>query len=114
MPAEGIDQEQLFEQVKSEFIRRGLLRRQLRLQIKGKIYSVRCDEDCFTIYRINHASHLPPGLPGWMVLTLTPDDCFCLDREDSAQSGFRAGLMPQARAWAEEIMSWLDQNPDNS
>ena len=105
----------LFGQVRDEFSRKGLLRRAVRFTADDKIYSVRCDEDCFTVYCINKRPHLPPGLPGWMVCRISSDDCFSLDESGdfgrSSLCGQHAqGRLETARAWAELVLAGLDKS----
>jgi hypothetical protein len=97
---------QVFEKIHREFFCRGVLGKALRLKQGESLFSVRCDEDCFTVYQINQASHLPPGLPGCVTLRLSKDECF------SAPCGQApAGDDPhldQARLWADQVIKLLD------
>ena len=107
---------ELFGSVRDEFDRKGLLRRAVRLVAHDKIYSVRCDEDCFTVYRINKNPHLPPGLPGWMVCRISDSECFGLDevepRDLTPMEKMAEGQIATARAWAELVLAGLDQCQD--
>jgi hypothetical protein len=76
---------------------------------------VRCDEDCFTIYRINERPHLPPGLPGWVVCRLSGSECFSLDKDEAAPavSPPEEGValhMQMARIWADMVLARLGQD----
>ncbi|RJX33972.1 MAG: hypothetical protein C4525_08895 [Desulfarculus sp.] len=101
---------ELFERVRREFDRRGLLRRVLRLNLAGRTYSVRCDADCFSLYRINEKPHLPPGLPGWTVCRLGLDECFSLDQQETAcPEPASPQALEQAAAWVQAVVALLDQ-----
>jgi hypothetical protein len=100
---------ELFEQVRREFEQRGLLGQVLRLNLEGKTYSARCDDQCFSLYRITEKPHLPPGLPGWTVCRLGSGECFSLDPEQE----FNAGEVSEpdseaALVWAEAVLAVLD------
>ena len=94
--------DQLFQQVRDAFAARGLLRQAIRVVEDGRVYSLRCDDACFTVYRINDKPFLPPGEPGWMVCRLESGLCFSLD-----PAGQTCGLPPDqtrltaARTWVE-------------
>lgn len=111
----GQDCVRLFERVRDAFAQRGLLGRALRLEALGHAYSVRCDERCFTVYRVNEKPHLPPGLPGWTVCRLGVDECFSLalaEPEGSPEGqGGEAGPqithLDQAEAWVELVVARL-------
>ena len=45
---------------------------------------MRCDDACFSVYRVNDKSYLPPGLPGWMVCRVSADECFSLDQDEAS------------------------------
>jgi hypothetical protein len=105
----------LFERVREAFARRGLLGRALRVEALGRSYSVRCDDECFTVYRVNDKPYLPPGLPGWIVCRLGPDQCFSLATEDQggppvpgeAAGAGQPGHLDQAEAWVELVLARL-------
>jgi hypothetical protein len=101
---------ELFTHIKDEFSRRGLLRKVVRLSSNGDQYSVRCDDDCFTVYRINSRSLNPTGMPGWMVCRLSTRECFSLDERHSA-CHWRGtqGHLDQARQWAHLVVRLLDR-----
>jgi hypothetical protein len=103
---------QLFGQLRAEFEDRGLLRRALRMEREGRLYSVRCDQDCFTVYRVNQNPHLPPGLPGWMVCRVTAWECFSLDENEAVcvPAGGEAQLA-EAHFWARAALDWLTNLP---
>ncbi len=101
--------EALFEMVREGFARRGLLGRALRVEHLGHLYSVRCDEDCFTVYRVNDKPFLPPGLPGWSVCRLGRRECFSLEMGGVACPLPTGGeQVAQARAWVEMVLERLD------
>jgi hypothetical protein len=104
---------ELFSHIKEEFVRRGLLKKVVRLRSNGDQYSVRCDDDCFTLYRVNSNSHIPPGMPGWMVCRLSTQECFSLD-EDHAACHWRGnhGHLEQARQWTRLVVALLDNHQD--
>ncbi len=107
--------DKLFEQVRQQFESRGLLGRVLRLELEGKPYSVRCDADCFSLYRINEKPHLPPGLPGWTVCRLTLGECFSLDgQEVCAPDEVPQDDGSQARLWVEAVLAALDEMDQQS
>ena len=101
-------QSAIFAAAHRAFARRGLLRQSLRISQGERLYSVRCDDDCFSVYRVNEKPYLPPGLPGWMVCRLSASECFSLDPEEKA-----CGLpqtpeqLEQARAWLELVLTSL-------
>lgn len=98
----------IFAQAREAFARRGLLRRSLRLSLAGRLYSVRCDEDCFSLYRVNDKPFLPPGLPGWMVCRLSAGECFSLDQDEKAcPLPQTPEQLAQARAWLEMVLEVL-------
>ncbi len=103
----------IFTKAHQAFSRRGLLRQSLRLTHGERLYSVRCDDDCFSVYRVNDKPFLPPGLPGWMVCRLSREECFSLDQEEGAcvlpQTPEQLG---QAQAWLELVLGLLP--PDES
>ncbi|MCA1988202.1 MAG: hypothetical protein LDL07_03520 [Desulfarculus sp.] len=105
--------DQLFAAVRAAFATRGLLRQAIRIREGGRAYSLRCDDECFTVYRINDKPFLPPGEPGWMVCRLEGGACFSLDPE-----GDTCGLPPDpagleaARAWAELALKHLVDRGD--
>lgn len=102
-------QPDLFAQVRDEFARRGLLGRVVRLQQRGRFYSVRCDEDCFVVYRVNDRAHLPPGLPGWVVCRLSSGGCFSLDpADDSCDWPPEGPGLEAAAAWVTAVTEALD------
>lgn len=104
---------ELFERVRAEFERRGLLRRVLRLNLAGRVYSVRCDADCFSLYRINEKPHLPPGLPGWTVCRLGLGECFSLDQQEVAcPEPASPEALAQAEAWVQAVVALLDRAAD--
>lgn len=99
----------LFEMVHESFARRGVLGRALRIEHQGRLYSVRCDDDCFTVYRINDRPFLPPGLPGWSVCRLGRAECFSLELGGAAcPLPQDEEHLAQARAWAEMVLARLD------
>ena len=102
--------QEVFGEIRGEFLRLGLLGRVFKLKLDGKMFSVRCDDRVFTVYRINSGAHIPPGLPGYAVCRLAPDECFALDRAEDLDSGcLDQDHLDQARVWArlalEEIRS---------
>lgn len=108
---------ELFGLVRDEFARKGLLRRAMRITAHDTVYSVRCDEDCFTVYRINKNPHLPPGLPGWVVCRISNDDCFCLNEVEELGVSSSGGLgadeqVGTARAWTDLVLASLDECQD--
>lgn len=107
---------ELFDLLRDEFTRKGLLRRAMRFTADDKVYSVRCDEDCFTIYHLNKKPHLPPGLPGWVVCRISDNDCFSLDEVEPdrlpSSDGSADGHVDTARAWSELVLAGLDECRD--
>ena len=98
----------IFARAHQAFARRGLLRQSLRLSQGERLYSVRCDDDCFSVYRVNDKPYLPPGLPGWMVCRLSASECFSLDPEERACSLPQSPeLLAQASAWLELVLEIL-------
>jgi hypothetical protein len=102
----------LFERVHEAFAQRGLLGRALRVAAQGHAYSVRCDDNCFTVYRVNEKPHIPPGLPGWTVCRLGPGQCFSLTADEASGTpsgpGGQAGVhLDQAQAWVELVIARL-------
>lgn len=95
-------QDSLFARARQAFQDRGLLGRALRIEWQGRLYSVRCDEACFSLYRVNEKSYLPPGLPGWMVCRLWASGCFSLDQGEAS-----CGL-PHTPEQAEQAAAWLE------
>ncbi|MBI4797663.1 MAG: hypothetical protein HY794_02780 [Desulfarculus sp.] len=101
-------QDAVFAQAREAFARRGLLRHSLRLCLGERLYSVRCDDDCFSIYRVNEKPFLPPGLPGWMVCRLSAGECFSLDQDEKACALPQTPeQLAQARAWLELVLKSL-------
>lgn len=101
-------QDAVFAQAREAFARRGLLRRSLRMSLEGRLYSVRCDDDCFSLYRVNEKPFLPPGLPGWMVCRLSAGECFSLDRDEKACALPQTPeQVAQARTWLELVLEHL-------
>ena len=100
----------LFAKVRSEFERRGLLGRALRFSSGGGLYSMRCDLSGFTIYRINSKPHLPPGLPGWTVCRLSPQECIALaDQRAVCPPPREENMGGNAAAWVALAISVLEQ-----
>ena len=105
--------DQLFNEVRAAFAARGLLRQAIRISQDGRAYSLRCDDACFTVYRINEKPFLPPGEPGWMVCRLECGVCFSLD-----PAGEPCGLpqdparLAAARAWADLAKKHLASRGD--
>lgn len=98
----------LFELVHEAFAQRGLLGRALRVEAQGRVYSVRCDDGCFTVYRVNEKPHIPPGLPGWTVCRLGPGQCFSLAADEAFTPGAETGVhLDQAEAWVELVIARL-------
>jgi hypothetical protein len=95
-------QAEIFAKAHEAFRCRGLLGRTLRVSHEDRLYSVRCDQDCFSVYRVNQKPFLPPGLPGWMVCRLTRQECFSLDQEE------HACRLPQTPEQLEEALAWLE------
>lgn len=102
--------EELFSLVHQEFSQRGLLGQVVKVRLLGRAYSVRCDADCFSLYRVNERPHVPPGLPGWTVCRLGAAECFSLDASENAcpEPASLQSLM-EARAWVERTISALDK-----
>jgi len=102
--------EELFGLVQREFSQRGLLGRVVSVRLLGRAYSVRCDMDCFSLYRVNEKPHVPPGLPGWTVCRLGAAECFSLDASENAcPEPASPQSLSEARAWVERILSALDK-----
>ncbi|KIX13429.1 hypothetical protein [Dethiosulfatarculus sandiegensis] len=101
-----VSKDQLFEIIHQEFLCRGVLGKALRLKQGDSLFSVRCDEDCFTVYQINQASHLPPGLPGCVTLRLSKDECFSLPCGRAPSTDDKH--LDQARLWANQMLTLLD------
>ena len=105
----GETSQDLFAKVRSEFERRGLLGRALRFSSGGGSYSMRCDRNGFTVYRINQQSHLPPGLPGWTVCCLTPQECVALaDKRAVCPLPEEETMGGNAAAWVELAIMVLE------
>ena len=102
--------DELLQKLRAEFEGRGLLRRALRMEWQGRVYSVRCDQDCFTLYRVNQNPYLPPGLPGWMVCRVAAGECFSLDENEAMCIPAEAGL-GEALFWARTALDWLAGSP---
>ena len=93
--------QEIFRGIRGEFDQLGLLGRVVKLKLDGKLFSVRCDDRVFTVYRVNSGAHLPPGLPGYAVCRLAPDECFALDRAEALDAGcLDQDHLNQARDWA--------------
>jgi hypothetical protein len=108
-----VDPCQLFLRVYDGFARQGLLGRAVRLSETGRIYSVRCDRDCFTVYRVNDKPFLPPGLPGWTVCRLTRAECFSLPGQEQACNLPPEGEhLEEASKWVEMVLTLLDRRLD--
>lgn len=106
---EGSQTAKLFEQVRREFEQRGLLGQVLRLNLEGKIYSARCDDQYFSLYRITEKPHLPPGLPGWTVCRLGSGECFSLGPDETCGTGeVSEPGSDAALVWAEAVLAVLD------
>ncbi|MCF8032656.1 MAG: hypothetical protein K9K66_06735 [Desulfarculaceae bacterium] len=102
--------DELFSLVQGEFSRRGLLGRILEMHLLGNAYSVRCDMDCFSLYRVNQRPHVPPGMPGWTVCRLSAAECFSLDAsEKTCPEPASPQSLHEARAWVERIISALEK-----
>ncbi|MFH1057319.1 MAG: hypothetical protein V1797_01410 [Pseudomonadota bacterium] len=106
--------DELFAKIHAAFAARGLLRRALRVRETGCAYSLRCDDDCFTVYRINPRPFLPPGEPGWTVCRLERAACFSLGAgpEASCPLPQDAAHLAAARQWVELALSHLAAAPD--
>ncbi|MFH1033634.1 MAG: hypothetical protein V1806_03935 [Pseudomonadota bacterium] len=92
----------IFAKALEAFRQRGLLGRALRISHGQRLYSVRCDQDCFSVYRVNEKPFLPPGLPGWMVCRLSREECFSLDQDE------RTCHLPQTPEQLDEALAWLE------
>ncbi|MCB2228975.1 MAG: hypothetical protein KQH53_20035 [Desulfarculaceae bacterium] len=102
--------EALFSLVLGEFSQRGLLGRAIEVRLLGRAYSVRCDLECFSLYRVNERPHVPPGMPGWTVCRLSAAECFSLDASENAcPDPASPESLSEARAWVERIISALDK-----
>ncbi|MBI5522683.1 MAG: hypothetical protein HY910_08655 [Desulfarculus sp.] len=98
----------ILAQAREAFASRGLLRCSLRVSLGERLYSVRCDEECFSVYRVNDKPFLPPGLPGWMVCRLSAQECFSLDQDEKACALPQTPeQLAQARAWLELVLEHL-------
>ncbi|MFZ5587486.1 MAG: hypothetical protein ACOZHQ_16320 [Thermodesulfobacteriota bacterium] len=93
--------DEIFAKIHEAFAARGLLRRALRVAEAGRAYSLRCDDDCFTVYRINQRPFLPPGEPGWTVCRLERKACFSLE------PGPEACPLPQDEARLAAAREWV-------
>jgi hypothetical protein len=101
-------QAEMFAKALEAFSRRGLLRQTLRVSHEGRLYSVRCDQDCFSVYRVNQKPFVPPGMPGWMVCRLTREECFSLDAEERTCQGPQTPeQLAEAQAWLELVLGLL-------
>ncbi len=104
---------QLFERAHAGFAQRGLLGRAVLVRVQGRSYRVRCDADCFTVYRVNEKPHLPPGVPGWTVCRLEREQCFCLQTDENACLPPQDQALPtEALAWVDMALAGLDQRPN--
>lgn len=102
-------QKDTLAQLRDEFSRRGLLGETLRIENGGKLFSVRCDDRCFTVYRINQQNHLPPGLPGWSVCRLEEGGCFSLDQAEKVCPPLASGQeWEQVLVWVNMVLGHLD------
>jgi len=76
------------------FSNKGWLNQTLRIKHRDRRYRICCSAREFFAYRINDHCGVSPGLPGWAVCIVTPDEMI----EDSDMSAF-ASTEPSAHDW---------------
>lgn len=76
------------------FGNRGWLNRQIRIRHRNRRYRISCHATAFLAYRINDFCGLSPGVPGWPVCVITPEEII----HDSAMSAFPS-TEPGAHDW---------------
>ena len=103
----------LFARVRAAFAARDRLRQTIRVREGGRIYSLRCDDACFTVYRVNDRAFLPPGEPGLVVCRLEPGGCFSLEPgTDACRLPPDPARLEAARAWVAMAIDHLDRRQD--
>lgn len=65
-----------FEQILELFERLNLLDRELSIDLTGGSYKVRCDKNCFMVYRIHRNVGPRSHVPGWPVCLVNHDTIF--------------------------------------
>lgn len=80
------------------FNSKGWLNKTLRIKYQGRKYRIHCSQTGFVAYRINDYCGLSPGIPGWPVCFVTPDQIL----EDVDLSEF-ASTEPGAQEWLQTI-----------
>jgi hypothetical protein len=80
------------------FDSKGWLDKTLRIKYRDRKYRIFCSRTGFVAYRINDYCGVSPGIPGWPVCFVTPDQIL----EDVDLSEF-ASTEPGAQEWYQSI-----------
>ena len=89
----------ILEEFISVFIGKGWLNQTIRIRRRERRYRISCSETGFIAYRINDHSGLSPGVPGWPVCFVTPEQII----NDADMTGFDS-TEPSAHEWLRYIM----------
>ncbi|OPY70623.1 MAG: hypothetical protein A4E57_00466 [Syntrophorhabdaceae bacterium PtaU1.Bin034] len=76
----------VLQELVSIFDSKGWLDQELRIRYRGARYRVFCSKIEFFAYRINESCGVSPGMPGWPVCVVWPDQVF----DDSEMCAFGA------------------------
>ncbi|MBA4392726.1 MAG: hypothetical protein C0407_04145 [Desulfobacca sp.] len=80
------------------FEKKGWLDQTLRIKYRDRKYRIFCNRTGFIAYRINDYCGVSPGIPGWPVCFVSPDQIL----EDTDLSEL-ASNEPGAQEWAQSI-----------
>jgi hypothetical protein len=83
----------------SLFESKGWLDQTLRIKYRKRRYRIFCSRTGFVAYRINDYCGISPGIPGWPVCFITPDQI--LEESDLSEL---ASTEPGAQEWYHSIV----------
>ena len=90
---------EVLEEFIGVFVGKGWLNQTIRIRRRERRYRLSCSETGFIAYRINDHSGVSPGIPGWPVCFVTPEQIM----DDSDMTGLTS-TEPSAHDWLRFIM----------
>ena len=102
-----------FSEIQHIFRENKILNKKISIEHEGKLYRLWCNDQSFSIYRVNPHQNIPPGIPGWTVCLINKTtDCDECCTSSTVSGHLKCGL--KINDWMDKVRQYCRQNSEVS